>query len=122
MIGRNVLCSMVKNMCAAIGVEGKTNHSLHATGATRLFESSVPEKLIQEHTGHRSLDSLRLYERTSTSQQKSESNLLCSPVQIDYQPPTSSSVAMSTSHPLTQGPNMFQNCSNCTINVNINNR
>ena len=33
----------------------KTNHSLHGPGATRLDEA---EKIIQEHTGHRSLDSL----------------------------------------------------------------
>lgn len=51
-IGRNVLGSMVKNMCEQIGVKGKTNHSLQATGATRLFEANVPEKLIQERMGH----------------------------------------------------------------------
>ena len=54
----------MKNMCMQIGVEGKTNHSLRATGATRLFEANVPEKLIQERTGHRSIDALRMYERT----------------------------------------------------------
>lgn len=45
---------MVKKMFEQIGVEGKTNHSLRATGATRLFEVNVPEKLIKERTGHRS--------------------------------------------------------------------
>ena len=29
--------------------------SLHATGASALFEANVPEKIIQERTGHRSL-------------------------------------------------------------------
>ena len=45
-VGRNVLNTMVKRMCGEAGVEGnKTNHSLHATGATTLFRASVPEKL-----------------------------------------------------------------------------
>ena len=40
-----------------------------ATGATRLFEANVPKKLTKERTGHKSLDALRLYERTSSEQQ-----------------------------------------------------
>ena len=40
-IGRNVLASMVKRMFQEVGIDGKTNHSLRATGATRLFEANV---------------------------------------------------------------------------------
>ena len=112
-IGRNTLGSMVKKMCEAIGVEGKTNHSLRATGASRLFERNVPEKLIQERTGHKSTDVLWQYERTSTSQQKDVSDILCSCS-------ANTAISLSTnsiSNGLCQGPNMFQNCSNCTINV-----
>ena len=43
---------MVKQICSSVGVFGKTNHSLRATGAARMFDASVPEKLIQERTGH----------------------------------------------------------------------
>ena len=117
-IGRNTLGSMVKKMCEAIGVEGKTNHSLRATGASRLFERNVPEKLIQERTGHKSTDALRQYERTSTSQQKDVSDILCSSS-------TNTAISLSAnsiSNGLCQGPNMFQNCSNCTINVTINSK
>ena len=32
----------------------KTSHSLRVNCATRLFQESVPEKLIRERTGHRS--------------------------------------------------------------------
>jgi hypothetical protein len=70
-LGRNTLQSMVKKICEEVGVQGKTNHSLRATGAARLFESNVPEKLVQERTGHRSIEALRLYERTSLVQQHS---------------------------------------------------
>ena len=76
-VGRNTLASMVKTMCSQIGVTGKTNHSLRATGATRLFEANVPEKLIQERTGHKSTDVLRRYVRTSAVHQKAVVSNLC---------------------------------------------
>ena len=65
----NPLHSIVKQICAQAGIERqKTNHSLRATAVTQLYEAGVPEKLIQEHTGHRSLNTLREYNRTTTNQ------------------------------------------------------
>ncbi len=29
------------SMCSQVGIHGKTNHSLHATGATRLFAANI---------------------------------------------------------------------------------
>lgn len=54
---------------AGIGVH-YTNHSLRATAVTRMYEKGVPEKIISEKLGHRSLKALRAYERTSSPQQK----------------------------------------------------
>lgn len=46
------------------GIQAKyTNHSLRATGATDLFQSSVPEKVIQNITGRRSIKALHQYKR-----------------------------------------------------------
>lgn len=68
-VGKEKLRTMVKDMFLAAGItERKTNHSLRATGATQLFASNVPEKMIQSRTGHRSLDALRLYERPTDEQ------------------------------------------------------
>ena len=53
-----------------------TNHSLRATSASRLFACNVPEKLIQEKTGHRSLSGLRVYERTTSGQEKNITKIL----------------------------------------------
>ena len=39
--GRNYLGNLVKTVCALAGIHGKTNHSLRATGATRLFAANV---------------------------------------------------------------------------------
>ena len=53
-----------------------TNHSLRASGATKLFQKEVPEKVIQEITGHRSLKALRKYEKVSSVQKIAASNIL----------------------------------------------
>ena len=63
--GVNKLNGMVKSMFSSIGISGKSNHSLRASGATEMFRAGVPEKIIQERTGHRSLKALRTYERTT---------------------------------------------------------
>ena len=57
-VGRNPLASMVKNMCQAIGVTGKTNHSLRATGVSRMFAANVPHKL----KGHCTDEAMRVNE------------------------------------------------------------
>ena len=62
----------------------KTNHSLQATGATELYTAGVPEKIIKERTGHKSLECLRMYERTSTKQHKAVSRVLSSTSGTNY--------------------------------------
>ena len=77
-VGKNVLSSMVKNMCLEGGIAGKSNHSLRASGATAMFQNGVPEKIIQKVTGHRSLEALCEYERVSTDQNVQVSKILMS--------------------------------------------
>jgi len=77
--GQNYLASLVKDVCKEAGIEGdKTNHSLRATGTTRMWEGNVPEKLIQQRTEHHSLEALRTYERTSVTQQRAVGVWCCS--------------------------------------------
>ncbi|XP_065882477.1 zinc finger MYM-type protein 2-like [Dysidea avara] len=99
-VGRNTLGNMMKNMCNKAGISGGfTNHSLRAYGATALFQAKVPEKLIQQRTGHRSLESLRQYERTSESQLVEVSNVMAGSSK-DWNPDTSSDhVAVSKHQP-----------------------
>ena len=78
-VGRDSLNKVVKKMCQEAKIEGnKTNHSLRARGTTQLYERGVPEKQIQERTGHRSLDALHVYERTSEAQHRAVTSVLCS--------------------------------------------
>ena len=47
-----------------------TNHSLRATAITRMFNNGIPEKVIAEASGHRSIKALRCYEHTSEQQKQ----------------------------------------------------
>ena len=75
--GTNKVTSTVKEICKDAGFDGKyTNHSLHATSASRIFESEVPEQVIKEITGCRS-DCVRLYKRTSDDIKMKASATIC---------------------------------------------
>ena len=100
-----------------IGVVGK----LWATGASEMFQAGVPEKIVQERTGHRSIKALRMYERTTTSQHMAVSNVLLAAKDVTFSSGNSCSDA-----PAKQGvaggsvcfTSIFGNTSNCVINVN----
>ena len=64
-LGNNKIASTVKRLCTLAGFEGKyTNHSLHTTSASRMYQSEVPKQIIKEITGHCS-DCVSTYKRTS---------------------------------------------------------
>ena len=69
---------MLKEICGQAGIQGKTNHSLRAS---EMFKAGVPEKIIQECTGHRSVKALRMYERTTSSQHIAVSRILSAPTE-----------------------------------------
>ena len=53
-VGHNKLASMVKRLCEQAGISGyRTNHSLRATAATRMYGMGIDEQLICEKTGER---------------------------------------------------------------------
>ena len=53
-----------------LGVSICTNHSLRATAITRMFSSKVPERIIAEKSGYRSIAALHSYEYTSCEQEQ----------------------------------------------------
>ena len=56
--------STIKDIYSKAGLVGKfTNHSLHATSASRMYENDIPEHVIKEITGHRS-EAVRTYKHT----------------------------------------------------------
>ncbi len=57
-----------------LGLPGKIlNHSLRADAVTEMFNTGIPEKVIQDRSRHRSLDDLGKYESTS------EKKIVCLP-------------------------------------------
>ena len=76
-VGHNTLSTAVARMCKLAGITGyKTNHSLRATATSRLYQSGVDEQLVMERTGHRSVEGVRSYKRTSDKQRETLSNIL----------------------------------------------
>ena len=135
-LGYHTLSNTVARLCQDAGIHGyKTNHSLRATTATRLYESGVDEQLVMERTGHRSLDGVRSYKRTTDTQREALSDILnrktprleqpntptptsVSPCQGDLHLDLPSQIAnMHATQNSTSGLFHFT-CSNITININ----
>jgi len=76
-LGHHTLSKTVARLCKKAGISGyKTNHSLRATTATRLYQCGVDEQLVMECTGHRSLEGVHNYKRTSDMQRETLSDIL----------------------------------------------
>lgn len=90
-LGKNVTSKMTRLICNEAGIKERTNHSLRATCATRMFEGKVDEQIIMERTGHTSVMGVRTYKRTSDVLIKdSQLSLHHSQVTVSSQPACSS--------------------------------
>ena len=70
-VGVNTLKNVVPQLSTEAGlVIHYTNHSLQATAVTRMYEKGVPEKIIADKSGHKSMKALRSCEHTSFMQEK----------------------------------------------------
>ena len=68
-----VVPRLMKNAC----IPGYfINHSLRATATTRLYDGQVDEASIMERTGHRSVEGVREYKRSSDKLKQLSSNVL----------------------------------------------
>ncbi|XP_046565575.1 uncharacterized protein LOC124274278 [Haliotis rubra] len=113
-VGRHSLAAMVSDICQRAGLTGhRTNHSLRATAATRLFEAGVDEQLICEVTGHRS-SAVRSYKRTNSAQKRKLSSLLQGQASV---PGSASSTACSSTD--IDKSDDSKNIS-VTVSVNVN--
>lgn len=126
-IGHHTLSQTVARLCREAGISGfRTNHSLRATTATRLYQAGVDEQLIMERTGHHSVDGVRSYKRTNQEQQENLSDILS----LAKKPRNGLSLVqpiqnISNSQQLSVQPDKLQhmftlnNCSNVNFNINI---
>ena len=69
--------NVVKKVMDKAGFDGHfTNHSLQRSCATNLYDNGVPEQVIQGTTGHRSVEGVRAYKRTSSAKRRKMSAIL----------------------------------------------
>ena len=73
-VGRNTLSKMLQNMCDEGGVQGKKTN--HPYAATELLQAGVSEKMIQNRSGHHSLEGLRINECISEQQKQNACRVL----------------------------------------------
>ena len=66
---------IVRDICKGNILGNKTNHS---TGASNMFQTGVPEKIIQQWTGHHFLTGLHNYKHTTIEQQEAVCQILSS--------------------------------------------
>ena len=90
-LGHNTLKKKLKNLFLSAGLDAEniSNHSIRATGVTRLYDEGVPEKLIMERSGHLSTSRVRSYEHTISQQKKDVSDILAKASSTGYQKPLS---------------------------------
>ena len=101
------LCS--KYVCRSRNIRTQNKPQPAATGASELFEAGVPDKIIKETTGHRSLETLRIYEHTNKGQHKAISIVLSLSQRTTFKqavPDFNQGPSLSTS----QSSNVIQNC------------
>ena len=130
-IGRDKLNGTVARICKAAGIQGfKTNHSLRATAVTCLYHADIDEQIIMETTGHRSLEGVRSYKRTSDQQKESISDILSLTKRFKA---ANQALESEASHALMQSKTAlhqdsfqdmftFSHCSNININVQFINK
>ena len=91
-LGHTLLGKTLTCICKCAGIEGyKTNHSLRATSTTRLYQAGVDEQLVMERTGHRSLEGVRSYKRTSDTQREALSDIINLQKTVTPPPPSTDS-------------------------------
>ncbi|CAC5413651.1 unnamed protein product [Mytilus coruscus] len=78
-MGEKSLKNLMKQAVAKSNVEKNkklTNHSVRKTAITRLLDEGVPITSVQQHTGHKSVQSLNNYAKNSLNTQKKMSSIL----------------------------------------------
>ena len=94
-----------------------------------MFKADIPEKIIAEKSGHRSLKALRMYEHTSSLQEQATGVVIINSGQVSYSDGESeensdkvnmdkSGQEKSQKSP-PQVPTFTGKLENCTININF---
>ena len=123
-VGVNPLKGMMAKISGLAGLTGAyTNHSLRAISASRMFAAGVPEKIVAEFTGHKSIKALCQYERTTVPQLRAAglaittAESFAASVATDSKP--NATVAEQQLVIKKQLPSICGTHTNCTFNINF---
>ena len=75
-LGHSNLGTTVARLCKTAGITGYKTNQLIANNCYKLYQAGVDEQLVMERTGHRSIERVRSYKRTSDDQRRALSNVL----------------------------------------------
>ena len=84
-VRKSTLAKMVKDVCADEGIGGIRLSIVCGPLVQQLYQAGVPEKVIQEQTGHLSLTGLHQYECTSDKQHEGALHILAAKENVSYQ-------------------------------------
>ena len=118
-VGVNIIKQLLPKICGSTEKDTKyTNHSLRATTITRMVNGSIPERVIAENSGHKSIKSLRCYEKTSFKQEQVAGQLIIG-TDVPKEEPT---MTKKKQEPAKPNPvHEFSGTLNiCTINIHYN--
>ncbi|VDI39667.1 Hypothetical predicted protein [Mytilus galloprovincialis] len=76
--GEGKLRTLMKTAATKANITDKklTNHSGRRTAVTRLIEEGLPLTVVQQHTGHKNIQSLLSYQKNSLKKQKEIAHVL----------------------------------------------
>ncbi|CAG2249924.1 unnamed protein product [Mytilus edulis] len=77
-MGEGKLRTLMKTAATKANITDKklTNHSGRRTAVTRLIEEGLPLTVVQQHTGHKNIQSLLSYQKNSLKKQKEIAHVL----------------------------------------------
>ena len=123
-VGVNTLKSMLPELSRKSG-NGMhyTNHSLRATSITRMFNNGLPEKVLAETSGHKSVKALQSYEHSSSVQKHAVTasvNVVAQDTNLVTENKVAKAASMISSSKET-AQSFSANFTNCTINFSLSN-
>ncbi len=81
---------LLREACARVGLEGVSTHSFRRTALTQMSNAGIPLRVIQEISGHRTLDELYKYLEVKPEQVLGAvaSLSMLAPIEQTYSPQT----------------------------------
>ena len=127
-MGKNKLGRLLREITSDANLEGRfTNHAVRKTGITNLLHAGVPTNLVQQVSGHKSIESLKNYASASTEKIVASVGNRTEPtvcyenqqmsISFDEQKENAGVIRKSSNASMVSGIFSGANLSGCTFNI-----